>query len=62
VLANQLRYSNCTEDFALRLDLQRRLQSILPCDPVITLHTNNSPSILRALYLARALEPLAEAP
>lgn len=36
-------FIECTQDQALTLNLQRRMQAALPCDPVFTLETDHSP-------------------
>ena len=36
-------YVECTEDKAITLDMQRRMQRDLPCDPVLTLACGHCP-------------------
>jgi pimeloyl-ACP methyl ester carboxylesterase len=48
-------YIECSDDNAIALDMQRRMQSALPCDPVITLPSDHSPFLSMPEELAKAL-------
>ncbi len=48
-------YIECTEDRAVSLAAQRRMQTALPCDPVFTLDGDHSPFLSAPQELARIL-------
>jgi hypothetical protein len=48
-------YIECTADRAVTLASQRRMQSVLPCDPVFTLDADHSPFISAPQALADVL-------
>jgi len=52
-------YIECTDDRAISLEMQREMQTALPCDPVITLDCDHSPFYSAAPQLAEALLRMA---
>jgi pimeloyl-ACP methyl ester carboxylesterase len=52
-------YIECALDRAIGLDVQRRMQAALPCDPVITLQTDHSPFFSSPEELAASLVAIA---
>jgi pimeloyl-ACP methyl ester carboxylesterase len=48
-------YLETTEDFAVSLAAQRRMQAALPCDPVFTMGSDHSPFLSQPDELARLL-------
>jgi pimeloyl-ACP methyl ester carboxylesterase len=52
-------YIECALDRAISLDAQRRMQAVLPCDPVITLQTDHSPFFSSPEELAASLVAIA---
>lgn len=52
-------YIEATEDRAITLSHQRAMQSLLPCDPVLTLPSDHSPFYSMPDRLATALDSLA---
>lgn len=52
-------YIECTDDRAISLEMQREMQGVLPCDPVITLDCDHSPFYSAVPQLAEALLSLA---
>jgi hypothetical protein len=48
-------YIEATDDRAISLEMQREMQAVLPCDPVITLESDHSPFYSAAPELAQAL-------
>jgi pimeloyl-ACP methyl ester carboxylesterase len=52
-------FIECTEDRALPLAIQRKMQAALPCDPVITLDSDHSPFLCMPEAVADALERIA---
>jgi len=54
-------YIECAADRAISLEMQREMQAVLPCDPVITLDCDHSPFYSAAPELAEALLGLPEA-
>lgn len=53
-------YIECTEDNAIPIELQRRMQQQLPCKPVLTLETDHSPFFSAPDDLSRALIDIAK--
>jgi pimeloyl-ACP methyl ester carboxylesterase len=51
-------YVECTADRAVTLASQRKMQSVLPCDPVFTLDSDHSPFISAPQALADVLSGL----
>lgn len=51
-------FIECTEDNALPLALQRSMQAVLPCDPVITLVSDHSPFLSIPGPTAEALDSI----
>lgn len=51
-------YIECTRDRTVTLAAQRRMQAVLPCDPVITLESDHSPFLSHPRELAAALGEL----
>ena len=51
-------YIECTRDRTVSLAAQRRMQSVLPCEPVITLASDHSPFLSHPRELADALAGL----
>ena len=52
-------YVECALDRAISLEMQRRMQAALPCDPVITLQTDHSPFFSSPQELAASLVAIA---
>jgi pimeloyl-ACP methyl ester carboxylesterase len=52
-------YIECTQDNAIPIELQRRMQQALPCKPVVTLDTDHSPFFSAPDELSRALIEIA---
>ena len=52
-------FIECTDDRALPLAFQRRLQQALPCDPVVTLDSDHSPFLCMPRELADHLAAIA---
>jgi len=52
-------YIECTQDRAISLEMQREMQTTLPCDPVIMLECDHSPFYSAVPQLAEALLRLA---
>lgn len=52
-------YIECTDDRALSLDMQREMQTALPCDPVASLKSDHSPFYSAVEELAHELLKLA---
>ncbi len=52
-------YIEATHDQAISLAMQREMQAVLPCDPVITLEADHSPFYSAPQELAQALLELA---
>jgi pimeloyl-ACP methyl ester carboxylesterase len=52
-------FIECTDDRALPLAFQRRLQQALPCDPVVTLDSDHSPFLCMPGELAGHLAAIA---
>ncbi len=52
-------FIECTDDRALPLAFQRRLQQALPCDPVVTLDSDHSPFLCMPGELADHLAAIA---
>lgn len=52
-------YIECLRDNALTIDVQRRMQTQLPCERVISIDTDHSPFYSRPEELADALDSLA---
>jgi pimeloyl-ACP methyl ester carboxylesterase len=48
-------YIECSQDRTITLAAQRRMQAVLPCDPVLTLASDHSPFLSEAPALARML-------
>jgi pimeloyl-ACP methyl ester carboxylesterase len=53
-------YVEATEDRAISLEMQRDMQALLPCEPVITLQCDHSPFYSAVPELAQALLTLAD--
>jgi pimeloyl-ACP methyl ester carboxylesterase len=53
-------YVECLQDNAITIELQRLMQSALPCAPVVTLDTDHSPFFSAPAVLAAALTEIAE--
>lgn len=53
-------YIECVADRAVSLDMQRAMEALLPCDPVITLETDHSPFYSAVPELAEALLAMAQ--
>ncbi|ATE64785.1 alpha/beta fold hydrolase [Rhizorhabdus dicambivorans] len=53
-------FIECSDDRALSLDYQRRMQAAAPCDPVITLDADHSPFLCAPAALADAMLQIAE--
>jgi pimeloyl-ACP methyl ester carboxylesterase len=51
-------YVECTLDRTIGLAAQRRMQSVLPCDPVYTLESGHSPFLSKPAELAALLDRL----
>jgi len=54
-------YIECLQDNAVPIELQRKMQSELPCRPVVTLDTDHSPFFSAPAALAGALLDIAAA-
>ncbi len=52
-------FIECSDDRALPLALQRKLQKALPCDPVVTLDSDHSPFLWMPAELASHLDSIA---
>ncbi len=52
-------YIECTNDRAVPIELQRAMQAVLPCAPVVTLATDHSPFFSDPAALAAALSAVA---
>jgi pimeloyl-ACP methyl ester carboxylesterase len=52
-------YVEATDDRAISLEMQRDMQAVMPCDPVITLQCDHSPFYSAVPELAEALLSLA---
>lgn len=52
-------YVETTEDNAVPIEVQRRMQSALPCDPVFTLEADHSPFYSDPVGLAEALHAIS---
>jgi pimeloyl-ACP methyl ester carboxylesterase len=52
-------FIECLDDRALPLALQRNLQKVLPCDPVVTLDSDHSPFLCMPAQLASHLDSIA---
>ena len=52
-------YIECTDDNALPLKMQRKMQAALPCDPVITMDSDHSPFLSAPADLTAHLIALA---
>jgi len=48
-------YIECSQDRTITLGAQRRMQAVLPCDPVLTLASDHSPFLSQATALAQML-------
>lgn len=53
-------YVECLRDQAISIETQRAMQSVLPCDPVLTLDADHTPSLSAPDELADALISIAE--
>lgn len=53
-------YIECSDDNALPLAHQRRMQAALPCDPVVTIDSGHSPFLSAPRLLADTIERIAE--
>jgi pimeloyl-ACP methyl ester carboxylesterase len=53
-------FIECSDDRALPLALQRRLQKAVPCDPVVTLDSDHSPFLCMPAQLASHLDSIAK--
>ena len=53
-------YIEAADDQAISLEMQREMQALLPCDPVITLKSDHSPFYSTVPELAEALLSLAD--
>jgi pimeloyl-ACP methyl ester carboxylesterase len=53
-------YVECTDDHALTLALQRKMQAVLPCDPVVTMESDHSPFLCAPEELAAHLVAIGE--
>lgn len=51
-------YIECRQDKAIPLSVQRSMQRVLPCNPVIALNTDHSPFLSAPRELAHALEAI----
>lgn len=54
-------YIECLQDHALPIDLQRRMQALLPCDPVVKMDCDHSPFLCAPEELARHLIEIGRA-
>ena len=54
-------YVECIQDRSNPLAIQREMQAVLPCDPVVTLNTDHSPFYSAPDALAGSLFAIAEA-
>ena len=52
-------FSECSDDRAIPLALQRHFQKALPCDPVVTLDSDHSPFLCMPAQLASHLDSIA---
>ena len=52
-------YIEATQDKAISLEMQREMQAVLPCEPVVTLESDHSPFYSAVPELAAALLKLA---
>jgi hypothetical protein len=53
-------YVEATDDRAISLEMQRDMQALLPCEPVITLECDHSPFYSAVPELVEALLSLAD--
>lgn len=53
-------YIECTQDNAIPIALQRKMQQALPCEPVVTLDTDHSPFFSAPDALCQALIALSD--
>lgn len=54
-------YIECEDDGILPLSVQRRLQQVLPCSPVVTMAGDHSPFLSAPSLLARHVDQIARA-
>lgn len=52
-------YIECLRDRTITIAVQRRMQALLPCDPVLQIDSDHSPFLSRPLALAEHLAALA---
>jgi hypothetical protein len=52
-------FIECSEDRTLSLDKQRSMQTLAPCDPVLTLEADHSPFLCAPEALAAAMSDIA---
>lgn len=52
-------YIECAQDMALPLAFQRRMQQVLPCDPVVTMDCDHSPFLCEPEALALHIATIA---
>lgn len=54
-------FIECSDDRAIPLAFQRRMQAALPCDPVVTIDSDHSPFLCKPAELADHLATIGEA-